>query len=112
MKRRQHQHLLESLVHSTAKQQGDFTKTAELATELLCQNLAVSLVSVWIFSADQSSQSLVAQFGAMPLQDTYRPSQLQTLPCYLNELKNHRHIDAGNTLIDPRLTELDRKSVV
>ncbi|MCG9963395.1 putative bifunctional diguanylate cyclase/phosphodiesterase [Shewanella cutis] len=106
MKRRQHQHLLESLVHSTAKQQGDFTKTAELATELLCQNLAVSLVSVWIFSADQLSQSLVAQFGAMALQDVHRPHLLQQVPRYLTELKNHRHIDAGNTLVDPRLTEL------
>ncbi|MGL6013338.1 MAG: diguanylate cyclase, partial [Shewanella oncorhynchi] len=73
MKRRQHQHLLESLVQSTAKQQGDFTKTAELTTELLCQNLAVSLVSVWTFSSDQQTQSLVAQFGSMMLQDIHRP---------------------------------------
>ncbi len=108
MKRRQHQHLLESLVHSTAKQQGDFAKTAELATELLCQNLTVSSVSVWTFSPDQQSQSLVAQFGAMMLQDIHRPKLLQACPRYLYELKTRRHIDAGNTLIDPRLSELSQ----
>jgi len=106
VKRRQHQHLLESLVHSAAKQQGDFAKTAELATELLCQNLTVSLVSVWLFSADQLSQSLVAQFGSMMLQEVHRPQLLKDCPRYLQELKNHRHIDAGNTLVDPRLSEL------
>lgn len=106
MKRRQHQHLLESLVQSTAKQQGDFTKTAELTTELLCQNLAVSLVSVWTFSSDQQTQSLVAQFGSMMLQDIHRPKLLQDCPRYVHELKTLRHIDAGNALTDPRLSEL------
>ncbi|MBW3530095.1 GGDEF domain-containing phosphodiesterase [Shewanella sp. DC2-4] len=106
MKRRQHQHLLESLVQSTAKQQGDFTKTAELTTELLCQNLAVSLVSVWTFSSDQQTQSLVAQFGSIMLQDIHRPKLLQDCPRYVHELKTLRHIDAGNALTDPRLSEL------
>ncbi|MCL1084750.1 sensor domain-containing phosphodiesterase [Shewanella glacialipiscicola] len=106
MKRRQHQHLLESLVHSTAKQQGDFTKTAELTIELLCQNVTVSLASVWTFSSDQQTQSLEAQFGSMMLQDIHRPKRLQDCPRYLHELQTHRYIDAGNTVIDPRLSEL------
>ncbi|SUI72282.1 sensor domain-containing phosphodiesterase [Shewanella morhuae] len=106
MKRRQHQHLLESLVHSTAKQQGDFTKTAELTTELLCQNVTLSLASVWMFSPDQQTQSLEAQFGSMMLQDIHRPKRLQSCPRYLHELQTHRHIDAGNTVTDSRLSEL------
>nr|WP_217272719.1 GGDEF domain-containing phosphodiesterase [Shewanella sp. NKUCC06_TVS] len=97
---------MESLVQSTAKQQGDFTKTAELTTELLCQNLAVSLVSVWTFSSDQQTQSLVAQFGSIMLQDIHRPKLLQDCPRYVHELKTLRHIDAGNALTDPRLSEL------
>lgn len=106
MKRRQHQHLLESLVYSPAKQQGDFTKTAELTTELLCQHLAISSAAVWTFCTNQTTQSLVTQFGVVDLQDIQRPANLSCCPIYLTELSRHRHIDVGNAYSDPRLSEL------
>ncbi|QWL04152.1 hypothetical protein, partial [Shewanella indica] len=64
MKRRSYQRLLELLTNSVAKQQGDFAKTAELATELLCQYLDVQHASVWSWSRDQHVQFEVARFGS------------------------------------------------
>ncbi len=103
--RRQYQQLLTTLVNSTAKQQGDFARTAALATDLLCQQLHASVFSVWVFAADQRTQSLVVRAGSNQ-EIAPRPQSLQDLPHYLSELKHHCYIDAGDTLSDPRLAEL------
>ncbi|MCH4294382.1 EAL domain-containing protein [Shewanella sp. 3B26] len=107
MKRRKHQLLVEQIVLSAAKQQGDFGKTAELATELLCQSLSLSSACVWAFDAELSSQYRVAHFGNAALgAAVQRPSQISDCPFYLEELGSRRQIDAADTACDPRLTEL------
>nr|WP_250885891.1 EAL domain-containing protein [Shewanella jiangmenensis] len=99
--------MVEQIVLSAAKQQGDFTKTAELATELLHQTLGLCDASVWAFDAELASQFRVAHFGAaLAGADVLRPSAIKELPRYLAELSSRRQIDAANTLDDPRLAEL------
>ncbi|WP_372872821.1 EAL domain-containing protein [Shewanella sp.] len=107
MKRRKYQLLVEQIVLSAAKQQGDFVKTAELATELLCQSLNLHAASVWAFDAELSTQYPVAQFGKGILHsDIKRPLFISSCPLYLDELRNRRHIDASDTQQDQRLIEL------
>lgn len=107
MKRRKYQYLVDQIVHSAAKQQGDFEKTAELATELLCQTLGLCDASVWAFDAQLSSQYQVAHFGKSRLEPcARRPTQIADCPLYLKELESRRHIDAFDVAKDPRLVEL------
>ena len=105
MKKRKYQHLLELIVNSKAKQEGDFQKTAELATELLCQQLHVTHVGVCILSCDNNEISNIANYGSL-LSDTFlRPTPLDC-PHYISELKNQRLIDATDIDTDVRLDEL------
>lgn len=106
MKQRKYQHIVESIVNSVAKQQGDVTKTAELATELLCHHLLVSQASVWSLSADQRVQFQLAQFGPASAQLIARPAHIGTCPRYLNELTTKRYIDAADVQSDERFVEL------
>ncbi|MDF0535911.1 EAL domain-containing protein [Shewanella sp. A32] len=104
--RGQYWRLLESLTNSTAKQQGDFVGTAELATKLLCEHLQVDHASVWSWSKDQHIQFEAARYGTPASQQRVRPSNLQSLSHYISELRNHLHIAASNAADDPRLAEL------
>ncbi|MCT7943003.1 bifunctional diguanylate cyclase/phosphodiesterase [Shewanella holmiensis] len=49
MTQEQNRHLLELIVNSSAKQQGNFTKTSELVSRLLQEHFVASSVSVWLF---------------------------------------------------------------
>ncbi|GGI85171.1 bifunctional diguanylate cyclase/phosphodiesterase [Shewanella gelidii] len=100
------QSVIESIVNSDAKQQGDYTQTAELASELLFEHLAVSQVSIWSFSQDQTLQYQVAQFGNQPSTGLCRPVHISALNKYCHELKISRIIAANSCLSDPRLDEL------
>lgn len=100
-----HQQLLEQIVNSTAKQQGDFTKTAELATELLFEHLGLSDVSVWGFSDEQNLQFTVARFGDLLIDQTQRTHHIASCPSYLSELKQRLFIASSNASNDPRLSE-------
>jgi diguanylate cyclase (GGDEF)-like protein/PAS domain S-box-containing protein len=104
--RGQYWRLLESLTNSTAKQQGDFAGTADLATKLLCEHLHIDRASVWSWSKDQHIQFETASFGASATQKTVRPSNLLSLPNYITELHNHLHIAAADAAVDERLAEL------
>ena len=101
-----HQQLLEQIVNSTAKQQGDFTKTAELATELLFEHLGLSDVSVWGFSDEQNLQFTVARFGDLLIDQIQRTHHIASCPSYLSELKQRLFIASSNASNDPRLGEL------
>ncbi|QSX31641.1 putative bifunctional diguanylate cyclase/phosphodiesterase [Shewanella cyperi] len=106
MKKRKHQHIVDLVVNSTVKQQGDFAKTAELVTELLCQHLGLSFASVWSLNESQATQAEIAFFGPVLPQGKKRPASLKNAPRYLQELRKHRHIDVADTLSDDRVSEL------
>lgn len=101
-----HQQLLEQIVNSTAKQQGDFTKTAELATELLFEHLSLSDVSVWGFSDELHLQFPIARFGDLLIDKTQRTHHISSCPLYLSELKKRLYIASSNASTDSRLQEL------
>tara|TARA_R110002033_G_C3880235_1_gene237970 strand:+ start:271 stop:2502 length:2232 start_codon:yes stop_codon:yes gene_type:complete len=103
MSRREHQHLLELIVNSSAKQQGDFTKTAELVCQLLRDYFKASFVSVWSLRhknndgllVDErliSEHSLVASDVDQTLVYTSHLKQMTIDPQYINELRCHRYI--------------------
>ncbi|QYJ80408.1 sensor domain-containing phosphodiesterase [Shewanella acanthi] len=106
MKRLQYQQILALVVNSSAKQRGDVVETAELVTQLLTEQLDGVTATVWLFCHQTDSQTAVASCGPLQSRVLQRPASLQSLPHYLNELKTHRHIDACNSQIDPRLFEL------
>ncbi|MCL1041215.1 EAL domain-containing protein [Shewanella marisflavi] len=105
MIKRQFQHLLEIIVNSTEKQEGQFKETAELACRLLSQSLAVERVGVCLFDVDNDTTQLIAQ-GDQSL------SALRPVPshctAYLNELKLRRIIDVVDVNRDSRVDELNR----
>jgi diguanylate cyclase (GGDEF)-like protein/PAS domain S-box-containing protein len=122
MTQEQNQHLLELIVNSSTKQQGNFTKTSELVSRLLQQHFVDSTVSVWLFdekldSAEPSydgqqnpslscSKRLISHYSGC---DNNRPiSTLATVQsginiCYFDELKNHRYIATNNISHDNQL---------
>ncbi|MFQ6371000.1 putative bifunctional diguanylate cyclase/phosphodiesterase [Shewanella sp. YIC-542] len=104
--RGQYWRLLESLTNSTAKQQGDFASTADLATKLLCDHLQIDHASVWSWSKDQHIQFEAASYGEAQSFKRVRPGNLLTLTHYIAELHNHLHIAAVDAAKDPRLAEL------
>lgn len=104
VKTRDYQHLLELIVNSTAKQEGDFTRTAELATELLCQQLAVKHVGVSAICSDTDATTEIATYGPQFKHQVVRP-QPSLCANYLLELKSKRHIASDDTKSDPRLSE-------
>lgn len=112
MTQEQNQHLLELIVNSSAKQQGNFTKTSELVSKLLQQYFLASLVSVWLFdekfdsdqashvSADESaflscSKRLIAHYceaNQANSQHAFETEQSEIDFSYFEQLKNHRYI--------------------
>ncbi len=101
-----HQQLIEQIVNSTAKQQGDFTKAAELATELLFEHMSLSDASVWGFSDEQALQFPIARFGDLLLDNAKRTPHIASCHRYLDELKQRLHIASGKASQDSRLQEL------
>ncbi|WP_415837708.1 diguanylate cyclase domain-containing protein, partial [Shewanella livingstonensis] len=104
MNRKEQQHLLELIVNSSAKQQGDFVKTAELVCQLLREYFEASFVSVWSlrhkidndsFAAADNficEHSLVASNIDDKLSYLSHLRQITVDPQYFNELRSHRYI--------------------
>ena len=106
MKRRKYQHIVESIVSSKPKQDGDFARTSELATELLLNNLQLSAVSVWSFCYEKDQFKLVANHGALSNLSGDNTVRCDVCPEYLNILRNSRHIDVNDAKSDHRVDEL------
>ena len=106
MKRRKYQHIVESIVSSKPKQDGDFTRTAEFATDLLLSNLQLTAVSIWSFNYEQDQFELVANQGALSNLSGDNTVKCDVCPEYLNLLRNSRHIDVNDVKSDHRVDEL------
>ena len=72
MVQEQHKHLLELIVNSSAKQQGNFTKTSELVCQLLQEHLDVCYSSVWLFDQHQTKSALNPHTPPLTMQYTKR----------------------------------------
>ncbi|AZG36393.1 MULTISPECIES: bifunctional diguanylate cyclase/phosphodiesterase [Shewanella] len=104
MNRKEQQHLLELIVNSSAKQQGDFKKTAELVCQQLREYFAASFVSVWSLRNKNDSNgfaddddficehTLVASKVNDKLSHLSHLRQMTIDPQYFNELRSHRYI--------------------
>ncbi|MXR67437.1 EAL domain-containing protein [Shewanella sp. JBTF-M18] len=117
MTKRQFQHLLETIVNSTQKQEGQFKETAELACDLLSQSLEVDNIGVCLFSGCETSE-LIAQTGSQShsslnkaplshdlLNQASRPPQ-RLCPNYVEQLKRGRIIDVLDVKQDYRVAEI------
>ncbi|MBL4817041.1 MAG: diguanylate cyclase [Shewanella sp.] len=105
MKKREYQDLLECIVNSTEKQAGDFQKTAELATELLCQQLAVTYVGVCMLSCQDNQISSTATYGPL-LPAVYSRPAPSDCPDYIAQLRNKCLLDISDVNLDPRVKEI------
>lgn len=112
MNKRKYQYLLETIVNSNEKQNGDFKKTSELAAELLCKQLEVSYVGVCIISCDDNDIIPVASFSIKNTRATdanswqrLAPSQC---PDYIAQLRDKRLVDVMSVEEDPRVSELNQ----
>ncbi|MCW3173855.1 putative bifunctional diguanylate cyclase/phosphodiesterase [Shewanella subflava] len=113
MTQEQNRHLLELIVNSSAKQQGNFTKTSELVSRLLQEHFVASSVSVWLFDEkfngehsvtenDQTafnscSKRLIAHYCAAGLENskpTFDPQESEIQFSFFDELRRHRFIAA------------------
>ena len=102
MTKRQFQHLLETIVNSTQKQEGLFKETAELACDLLSQSLEVDNIGVCLFSGSQACE-LIAHTSLQS--QASRPAQ-SLCPNYFDQLKRSRTIDVVDVENDGRVAEL------
>ncbi|MCL2914099.1 EAL domain-containing protein [Shewanella corallii] len=107
MKQRKHQHLVETIVNSPAKMQGNFRETAELISELLCQHLVLDGVSIWRYNLDLTRQYAVSRFALNDDVYQLRDVDISLCPSYLNTLKTNRYIDASDAASDPRVREIE-----
>ncbi|MGI2258337.1 putative bifunctional diguanylate cyclase/phosphodiesterase [Shewanella sp. GXUN23E] len=106
MKRRKYQHIVETVVNSPAKSQGNFRATAELVTELLCQHLTIDAASAWRFSLDLCRQYAVAQFAQQGAGFQFRGTDISRCNQYLHFLKSQRYIDASDAKADQRVADI------
>ncbi|MBR9727259.1 EAL domain-containing protein [Shewanella intestini] len=123
MNQQQHQHLLELIVNSSAKEQGNFALTAELVCQQLREYCQVSQVFVWLFDeqekvnhlleqqdkADRNVYQLIAHsHGKTQLFSQFASHRkgVTTHADYINELRLHRYIQASDAQSHPLLTQL------
>lgn len=105
MNQQEKQHLLELIVNSSAKQQGDFSQTSALVCQLLQEHFDASFVSVWLLTTDPDttkvnhddhfvcSHNLVASQTAPSLHHAPDLRQTNTItPQFFTELRSHRYI--------------------
>ncbi|MGX9461664.1 EAL domain-containing protein [Shewanella sp. A14] len=109
MNRQEQQHLLELIVNSSAKQQGDFTKTSELVCQLLHDYFSASFVSVWTLDDKDigdakvvnndfvCEQTLVASKTSDNLIHFSHMRQMTIESAYFDELRSHRYILSTDT---------------
>ncbi|NKF52588.1 EAL domain-containing protein [Shewanella sp. WXL01] len=123
MNRQEHQHLLELIVNSSAKQQGNFALTAELVCQQLREYCQVTQVFVWLFDqpvvnssileqpkrSEQNYYQLVAHaHGDSDLFNDYASHRklARTNQEYVDELRLHRYIQTDDAQNHPLLTQL------
>ncbi|MGL4472859.1 MAG: bifunctional diguanylate cyclase/phosphodiesterase [Shewanella sp.] len=110
MDTRHFQLVLESVVNSRAKAQGDFLAMAELVADTLSETLAVDCLTIWQFDHLQSVQQPICQrfLNETPLfaSASIRPHDLETIPAYLDYLLQHCFINASATNVDERVSEI------
>ncbi|ABZ76505.1 diguanylate cyclase/phosphodiesterase with PAS/PAC and GAF sensor(s) [Shewanella halifaxensis HAW-EB4] len=108
MKKHQFQQLLEYIVNSEAKQLGDFKATAQIAAELLSQQINVSSVVVSALSAETNTLEQITRLCLGV--NTSSASVIRPNPgsCtnFIHQLKDERHISAEFCGDDSRLVEL------
>jgi diguanylate cyclase (GGDEF)-like protein/PAS domain S-box-containing protein len=109
MNRKEQAHLLELIVNSSAKQQGDFTKTAQLVCQLLHEYFTASYVSVWLLRSQSESDaftidngyicehSLIASKIDADLNYSSHLRQVTIDAEYFNELRCHRYISSTDS---------------
>lgn len=107
MKKHKSQQLLEYIVNSEAKQQGDFRRTAQIASELLSKLFSVSRIVV---SALSSETDTLEQVVSLSVDSTSsgaisRPNP-STCPIFIRQLKDELYITAQSCCDDNRLLEL------
>lgn len=108
MKKQKSQQLLEYIVNSEAKQQGDFKATAQIAAELLSQQLNVSnvVVSALCHLDDKLEQIIrLSNLHTNPTSSVYRPSPSASR-AFIKQLIDERHITSEDCAHDSRLHEL------
>lgn len=108
MKKQKSQQLLEYIVNSEAKQQGDFKATAQIAAELLSQQLNVSnvVVSALCHLDDKLEQIIrLSNLHANPISSVHRPSPSAS-HAFIKQLIDERHISSEDCAHDSRLHEL------
>ncbi|MCL1144627.1 EAL domain-containing protein [Shewanella marinintestina] len=112
MKKQKSQQLLEYIVNSEAKQLGDFKATAQIAAELLSQQLNVSSVVVSAICSEndtleQITRLTIASLPSKTLSQvqSYRPKP-SLCDDFISQLKVERHITSEHCVDDPRLVEL------
>lgn len=108
MKKHKFQQLLEYIVNSEAKMLGDFKSTAQIAAELLSQQLSVSSVVVSALSAETDTLTQITRLNTSPNSSaltSIRPVP-SSCPNFISQLKDERHITAEHCCSDKRLIEL------
>ncbi|MCE9678540.1 EAL domain-containing protein [Shewanella sp. AS1] len=100
MVKRKYQYLLESIINSVEKQEGQFSETALLSTRLLNEQLMLTYAGVCVFSIENNLIDQIAHQGGSVDVIRPRPSDCSE---YLDELKLRRVIDALDVATDARL---------
>ena len=122
MTQEQNRHLLELIVNSSAKQQGNFTKTSELVSRLLQEHFVASSVSIWLFdekfeseqpvtenqqtSFNSCSKRLIAHYCQIDLNQSkpaFDTQQSEIQFSFFDELRRHRFIAADNISAETQL---------
>ncbi|MCL1142505.1 EAL domain-containing protein [Shewanella gaetbuli] len=87
MTQEQYRHLLELIVNSSAKQQGNFAKTSELVCKLLLQQFDVCAVSVWLFDEEFDNQNSVE-----PNEEQFVFCSKRPISSYFSANVTHTHL--------------------
>ena len=108
MKKHSDQKLLEQIVNSEAKQNGDFTATAKLSAELLLKQFAISRVVISGLNEETDSLESIYCTSSATLNSEFasRP-QPSLCPIFIEELRVNRHIASDNCIAEERLIELN-----
>ncbi|MCL1048965.1 EAL domain-containing protein [Shewanella abyssi] len=107
MKKHRYQKLLEQIVNSEAKQEGDFHATAKMSAELLFEQLDVSRVVISGLSEESNILELVCNEVVIALNvDLKSRPQPSASPIFVEELRVNRLVASDDCIEDSRLIEL------
>ncbi|MFS1438583.1 putative bifunctional diguanylate cyclase/phosphodiesterase [Shewanella sp. 10N.286.48.A6] len=109
MKQTEQRHLLELIVNSVAKEQGDFKQTSELVCKLLLKFFNASSVSVISLRNKSLKQEIIACLSAddslKQLIYQHRNDNL-VANAYFDDIRRYRHIVSDSSQTDTRLQGL------